>query len=56
MNKLIELLKKIASDFAHAVFASSLGAEDMVLTDVIYTAALPIEIFTLDTGHRQALR
>ena len=50
MDKLIELLRKIASDFAPAVFASSLGAEDMVLTDVIYTAALPIEIFTLDTG------
>jgi phosphoadenosine phosphosulfate reductase len=29
--------------------ANSLGAEDMVLTDVIATR-LPIEIFSLDTG------
>jgi phosphoadenosine phosphosulfate reductase len=30
--------------------ANSLGAEDMVLTDVIATSQLPIEIFSLDTG------
>ncbi len=30
--------------------ASSLGAEDMVLTDVICRLALPIPVFTLDTG------
>lgn len=44
------LLRKIADDFAPVVFASSLGAEDMVLTDLIYMRALPIAIFTLDTG------
>ncbi|SDH91362.1 phosphoadenylyl-sulfate reductase [Propionivibrio dicarboxylicus] len=33
-----------------AVFANSLGAEDMVLTDLIVQDALPIEIFSLDTG------
>jgi phosphoadenosine phosphosulfate reductase len=44
------LLRQIASDFAPAVFANSLGAEDMVLTDLIVGDKLPIEIFSLDTG------
>lgn len=50
IDELRILLRKIADDFAPAALASSLGAEDMVLTDVIYNAGLPIEIFTLDTG------
>ena len=44
------LLTDIASEFAPATFANSLGAEDMVLTDIIVRAKLPIEIFSLDTG------
>ena len=44
------LLRRIAGDFAPAVFASSLGAEDMVLTDLIYKTDFPIDVFTLDTG------
>ncbi|HTE15235.1 MAG TPA: phosphoadenylyl-sulfate reductase [Burkholderiales bacterium] len=44
------LLRRIADDFSPATFACSLGAEDMVLTDLIYATALPIEVFTLDTG------
>ena len=44
------LLHRIAREFAPATFANSLGAEDMVLTDLIYTNGLPIEVFTLDTG------
>ena len=44
------VLADIAREFSPAVLASSLGAEDMVLTDLIAGAALPIEIFTLDTG------
>jgi phosphoadenosine phosphosulfate reductase len=32
------------------MLASSFGAEDMVLTDLIARHALPIRIFTLDTG------
>ncbi|HKA45430.1 MAG TPA: phosphoadenylyl-sulfate reductase [Burkholderiales bacterium] len=44
------LLRRIAREFAPATFANSLGAEDMVLTDLICTNALPIEMFTLDTG------
>lgn len=44
------LLRRIADDYAPAVFANSLGAEDMLLTDLIVREALPIEIFSLDTG------
>ena len=36
--------------YAPAVFATSFGAEDMVLTDLIAKHAPWIEIFTLDTG------
>jgi phosphoadenosine phosphosulfate reductase len=43
-------LERIARDFSPAVFASSLAAEDMVLTDLILKAGLPISIFSLDTG------
>lgn len=50
-------LERIARDFAPAAFASSLAAEDMVLTDLILGAGLPVSIFTLDTGrlHAQTL-
>ncbi|MDX9706294.1 MAG: phosphoadenylyl-sulfate reductase [Azospira sp.] len=44
------LLAGIARDFAPATFANSLGAEDMVLTDLIVREKLDIEIFSLDTG------
>jgi phosphoadenosine phosphosulfate reductase len=44
------LLARIAVELRPAALASSLSAEDMVLTDAILTAGLPIEIFTLDTG------
>ncbi len=43
-------LARIAADFTPAVFASSLAAEDMALTDLILTAKLPISIFSLETG------
>ncbi|MFL6660104.1 MAG: phosphoadenylyl-sulfate reductase [Massilia sp.] len=45
-----QTLARIAADFTPAVFASSLAAEDMVLTDLILKAGLPITIFSLDTG------
>ena len=48
------LLCEIARDFSPAAFASSLGAEDMVLTDLIVTERLDIEIFSLDTGRLPA--
>ena len=47
-------LARIASDFSPAVFASSLAAEDMVLTDLILKARLPITIFSLETGRLHA--
>lgn len=40
----------IARQYPDAAFATSLGAEDMVLTHAIYSAGLPITVFTLDTG------
>jgi len=40
-----------------AAFASSFGAEDMVLLDLIARLALDVEVFTLDTGrlHEETL-
>lgn len=32
------------------VFSTSLGQEDQVITDVIFTQGLPVKVFTLDTG------
>lgn len=49
-----DLLAGIAADWSPAAFANSLGAEDMVLTDLIVKASLPIEIFSLDTGRLPA--
>ncbi|HMW17328.1 MAG TPA: phosphoadenylyl-sulfate reductase [Accumulibacter sp.] len=45
-----QLLHEIVTEFPSAAFASSLGAEDMVLTDLIIRDGLPIDIFSLDTG------
>jgi phosphoadenosine phosphosulfate reductase len=45
-----QVLAHIARDYAPAAFSSSLSAEDMVITDVILSRNLPVEIFTLDTG------
>jgi phosphoadenosine phosphosulfate reductase len=44
------LLAGIARDFSPVTFANSLGAEDMVLTDLIVKGQFDIEIFSLDTG------
>lgn len=44
------LLAAIAARHPQAAFASSFGAEDMVLLDLIARARLPIRVFTLDTG------
>jgi phosphoadenosine phosphosulfate reductase len=45
-----ELLREAAEAYAPSVLASSLGAEDMVLLDLIAQLSLPIRVFTLDTG------
>ena len=44
------LLARLARDHYPAALASSLSAEDMVLTDLIGVERLPIEVFVLDTG------
>ena len=44
------LLAAIAEEYRPAAFATSLSAEDMVLTDLILTRRHAIEIFVLDTG------
>ncbi len=51
------ILERIAAEFTPAVFASSLAAEDMVLTDLILKNKLPIGIFSLETGrlHQETL-
>ena len=49
-DALLSRLREISSGFGNVAFASSLGAEDMVVTDAILTGGLPIAIFTLDTG------
>ena len=46
----LALLQRIAVEHRPAVFACSLGAEDMVLTDMIAKHRFGIDIFTLDTG------
>jgi phosphoadenosine phosphosulfate reductase len=57
VNETRGILERIARDFSPAVFASSLAAEDMVLTDLILKAGLPISIFSLETGrlHKETL-
>lgn len=44
------LLESAVREYAPAAFATSLGVEDMVLTDLIARRKYAIEIFTLDTG------
>lgn len=45
-----QLLEQITADYSPAVLATSYGAEDMVLMDLIAKFAPQIGIFTLDTG------
>jgi phosphoadenosine phosphosulfate reductase len=46
-----DILKWAADQFApRLTFATSLGIEDCVVTDLIARAGLPIRLFTLDTG------
>ena len=50
IEKVRALLHEIETDYAPAAFANSLGAEDMVLTDLIVRDYPGIEIFSFDTG------
>jgi phosphoadenosine phosphosulfate reductase len=48
--RVMSRLNTIIDRHPNVVFANSLGAEDMVLVDMICKDNLPIGIFTLDTG------
>ncbi|OQW38701.1 MAG: phosphoadenosine phosphosulfate reductase [Proteobacteria bacterium SG_bin4] len=50
IDQVVAILKETISDFAPVTFANSLGAEDMVLTDIIERFQLDIDMFSLDTG------
>jgi len=45
-----ELLAQACSGRGRIAYASSLGAEAMVLTDIIWTHLPQIDVFTIDTG------
>jgi phosphoadenosine phosphosulfate reductase len=48
-KSLIDLLKVAYNEFPDIQFASSFGAEDMVIHHAIHQSKQPIQIFTLDT-------
>jgi len=50
VEKTQAFLQDVSVTHGPVTFANSLGAEDMVLTDMICRNALDISIFTLDTG------
>jgi phosphoadenosine phosphosulfate reductase len=54
LAKLDALLAQIASRHARVKFASSLAAEDMVLTHAILSRGLSIGVFSLNTGRLHA--
>lgn len=50
VDRVVALLTDTVRDFSPVAFANSLGAEDMVLTDIIDRNRIAVEIFSLDTG------
>lgn len=50
IEQAVAVLQQAARDFSPTCFANSLGAEDMVLTDLIIRHQLDIGMFSLDTG------
>jgi phosphoadenosine phosphosulfate reductase len=54
MTELDRTLREIAERFSSVALASSLQAEDMVITDAIARLRLPITVFALDTGRLHA--
>ncbi len=50
IDQVVTVLKQAVRSYSPVSFATSLGAEDMVLTDIIAKHRLDIEIFSLDTG------
>ena len=49
-QKVISLIQKNIEELHSVAFANSLGAEDMVLVDLIQKNKLHVEIFSIDTG------
>jgi len=54
IEQTLAVLRQAADEFASVTFANSLGAEDMVLTDLIAKHGLNIAMFSLDTGRLPA--
>src|ERR1017187_1911569 len=50
IDQTITVLEQAVRDFSPVTFANSLGAEDMVLTDLIAKNQPNIDMFSLDTG------
>jgi len=50
IDRVVAVLQQAVRDFSPVCFANSLGAEDMVLTDIIAKNRLGIAMFSLDTG------
>ena len=50
VEQVVTTLTETIRDHAPVTFANSLGAEDMVLTDIIDRHQLNIDMFSLDTG------
>lgn len=50
IEQVVAILTETVRDYAPVTFANSLGAEDMVLTDIIDRHQLTIDMFSLDTG------
>lgn len=50
IDQTVAVLRQAAKEFAPLTFANSLGAEDMVLTDLIAKHQPDIQMFSLDTG------
>ena len=50
-TNLVGMLERVAQQFpGKAVFTTSLGIEDQVITDIIFSNNLDIKVVTLDTG------
>src|SRR5712672_193265 len=46
----VQLLQGAILDYGRVVYATSLGAESLVLTDLIFQHSPQVDIFTVDTG------
>ena len=53
-RELTDALAQVQDRYPDAALASSLAAEDMLLTHAIYDSGLSLEVFTLDTGRLHA--